>query len=158
MIFRGHKKLIAKQNFFLTVSIVVILLAMFSDAVETPTTLEGKKEDEMENTHKTDSLSMLILITLLIINVLMIWLFKIRRFEFFHETGVAMILGVVVGAIIKYSESRSQRKPLAVKLKNCGNITIAPKNVFVNINGTEYSYTLTGIRFPPHTSPPDEGN
>ena len=157
MFFKGCK-MINKVDVFLAGAIVAILCVMLSEAVETPTTLEGKKEDEMENTHKTDSLSMLILITLLIINVLMIWLFKIRRFEIFHETGVAMILGVVVGAIIKYSESRGEKKPLAVKLKNCGNITIAPKNVFVNINGTEYSYTLTGIRFPPHTSPPDEGN
>ena len=137
---------------------VVIHATRLTDALETPTTLEGKREDEMENTHKTDSLSMMILITLLIINVLMIWLFKIRRFEFFHETGVAMILGVIVGAIIKYSEDQGQKKPLAVKLKNCGNITFAPKNVFVSINGTEYSYTLTGIRYPLHTSPPDEGN
>ena len=113
MFFKGCK-MINKVDVFLAGAIVAILCVMLSEAVETPTTLEGKKEDEMENTHKTDSLSMLILITLLIINVLMIWLFKIRRFEIFHETGVAMILGVVVGAIIKYSESRGEKKPLAV--------------------------------------------
>ena len=124
---------------------------------ETPTTLEGKKEDEIDHSHMTDSLSMLILITLLIFNVLVIWLFKIRRFRIFHETGVAMIFGMMVGAIIRYSETQ-RRKPLTVKIKNCGNLTNAPQNVWVNINGTEYSYTLTGIHFPSHTSVTNEGN
>ena len=146
------------KNFLVALVTVFLFCVVSVETVETPTTLEGRKEDEMENTHKTDSLSMFILITLLIINVLMIWLFKIRRFEFFHETGVAMILGVMVGAIIKYSENHGHKKPLAVKIKNCGNITIAPKNVYVTINGTDYSYILTGIRFPPHTAPSDEGN
>ena len=104
------------KNFLVALVIVFLFCVVSVETVETPTTLEGRKEDEMENTHKTDSLSMFILITLLIINVLMIWLFKIRRFEFFHETGVAMILGVMVGAIIKYSENHGHKKPLAVKI------------------------------------------
>ena len=129
-----------------------------SNGFESPTTLEGKKEDEMEHSHKTDSLSMLILITLLIVNVLVIWLFKVRRFQCFHETGLAMIFGMAVGAMIKYSEIHNKKQPLAVKIKNCGNLTMAPHNVFVNINGTEYSYRLDGIRFPAQSPYTDEMN
>ena len=143
---------------FIPFLIAIPHLVIKANGFETPTSLEGKKEDEMEHSHKIDSLSLLILVTLLIINILMIWLFKIRRFQCFHETGVAMILGVAVGAIIKYSEVHSKKKTLAVQIKNCENLTMAPHDVFVNINGTEYSYKLAGIRFPPQSSPTDEGN
>lgn len=147
------------RYFHLWMFITIVFQIMLTvHGMETPTTLEGRKEDEMEHSHNTDSLSMMILITLLIVDVLIIWLFKIRRLQFIHETGVAMIIGVVVGALIKYSESQNQKKPLAVKIKNCGNLTNAPRSVFVNINGTEYSYNLIGIRFPSQTSPPEETN
>ena len=63
--------------------------------------LEGQKEEEIVSSHKTDSLSMLILICLLIATVLVIWLFKIKKFSIFHETGVAMIFGIIVGGIIR---------------------------------------------------------
>lgn len=109
--------------------------------------LEGKKEDEMENIYKIDSLSMFILIMFLIINVLMIWFFKICWFEFFYEIGVVMILGVVVGVIIKYFESYGYWKLVVVKLKNCGNIIFVFKNVYVIINGMDYLYILIGICF-----------
>lgn len=158
MIFRGYKKFIVKENLFLFVFIVVILLVMFFNVVEILIIFEGKKEDEMENIYKIDSLSMLIFIILLIINVFMIWFFKIWRFEFFYEIGVVMIFGVVVGVIIKYFESCSQRKLLVVKLKNCGNIIIVLKNVFVNINGIEYLYMLIGICFLFYIFLFDEGN
>ncbi|XP_031575309.1 sodium/hydrogen exchanger 9-like [Actinia tenebrosa] len=147
------------RHFHLWLFIAIASQIMWTvHGIETPTTLEGRKEDEMEHSHNTDSLSMMILITLLIVDVLIIWLFKIRRLQFIHETGVAMIIGVVVGFLIKYADNQNQRKPLAVKIKNCGNLTNAPRSVFVNINGTEYSYNLIGIRFPSQTSPPEESN
>ncbi|EDO43052.1 predicted protein, partial [Nematostella vectensis] len=118
----------------------------------------GKREDEMEHSHNTDSLSIMILIGLLIVDILVIWLFKIRRLKFIHETGVAMIIGVVVGALIKYSEVGHHKQPLSVKIKNCNNLTNAPQSVWVNINGTEYTYNLMGIRFPAQTQAPDETN
>lgn len=57
--------------------IVVILCVMLLEVVEMLIIFEGKKEDEMENIYKIDSFSMLILIMFLIINVFMIWFFKI---------------------------------------------------------------------------------
>ena len=34
--------------------------------------------------------------------VLTIWLFKHRRIRFLHETGLALIYGLIIGAIIRY--------------------------------------------------------
>lgn len=42
--------------------------------------------------------------------------------------------------------------------KNCGNIIIVFKNVFVNINGIEYFYILMGICFFFYIFLLDEGN
>ena len=67
---------------------------------EIPVKLEGKRESEIANSHNIDSLSMLIFTVLLILTVLMTWLFKIQRFRWFHETGVATVFGIVVGAVI----------------------------------------------------------
>lgn len=106
--------------------------------------LEGQKEEEISSSHKTDSLSMLILISLLIATVLVIWLFKLRKFSVFHETGVAMLFGIIVGGIIHLSEDQDGVEK-AVAIGNCENLTTAPRNVWMKINGTDYSYLLSGI-------------
>ncbi|XP_057315090.1 sodium/hydrogen exchanger 6-like [Hydractinia symbiolongicarpus] len=106
--------------------------------------LEGQKEEEISSSHKTDSLSMLILISLLIATVLVIWLFKLRKFSVFHETGVAMLFGIIVGGIIHLSEDQDGVEK-AVAIGNCENLTTAPRNVWMKINGTDYSYLLGGI-------------
>ncbi|XP_030748626.1 sodium/hydrogen exchanger 7 isoform X1 [Sitophilus oryzae] len=61
-----------------------------------------------QSTHIIDSLNLLSYTLLLILTVLTIWLFKHRRFSFIHETGLAVIYGLIVGAIIRYSGSTSQ--------------------------------------------------
>ena len=40
-----------------------------------------------------DNSIILLLVGLLILTVLTIWLFKLKRFRFFHETGVCMVYG-----------------------------------------------------------------
>ncbi|XP_076261567.1 na[+]/H[+] hydrogen exchanger 3 isoform X3 [Rhynchophorus ferrugineus] len=61
-----------------------------------------------QSTHRIDSLNLLSYTLLLILTVLTIWLFKHRRVSFLHETGLAVIYGLIVGAIIRYSGSTSQ--------------------------------------------------
>lgn len=113
---------------------------------EMPVKLEGKRESEMAASHKIDSFSMLIFITLLIVTVLMTWLFKIRRFRCFHETGVATVFGIVVGVVIKYSRFHPMYDN-SIRVENCNNLTVAPEILEVNINGTLYSYSFKGILF-----------
>uniref|UniRef100_A0A3P9B7N6 Sodium/hydrogen exchanger n=1 Tax=Maylandia zebra TaxID=106582 RepID=A0A3P9B7N6_9CICH len=55
-----------------------------------------------EESHRQDSFNMLTFILLLTLTILTIWLFKHRRVRFLHETGLAMIYGLLVGVILRY--------------------------------------------------------
>ncbi|XP_055122867.1 sodium/hydrogen exchanger 7 isoform X5 [Symphalangus syndactylus] len=59
-------------------------------------------EKEAEESHRQDSVSLLTFILLLTLTILTIWLFKHRRVRFLHETGLAMIYGLIVGVILRY--------------------------------------------------------
>ena len=55
--------------------------------------------------HKLDSLSLLLYTFLLTLTVVTIWLFKHRRVALIHETGLAIVYGLVIGAIIRLAAS-----------------------------------------------------
>ncbi|XP_076164400.1 na[+]/H[+] hydrogen exchanger 3 isoform X8 [Ptiloglossa arizonensis] len=57
--------------------------------------------------HRLDSLNLLLYTFLLILTVLTIWTFKHRRLRFLHETGLAVIYGLIIGAIIRYGFATS---------------------------------------------------
>ncbi|XP_046414742.1 sodium/hydrogen exchanger 7 isoform X2 [Neodiprion fabricii] len=66
-----------------------------------------KLDKKAQLLHRLDSLNLLLYTFLLILTVLTIWTFKHRRLRFLHETGLAVIYGLIVGAIIRYGFTNS---------------------------------------------------
>ncbi|KRG03293.1 sodium/hydrogen exchanger 7 isoform X3 [Drosophila mojavensis] len=68
-------------------------------AADTDITLDAKATLN----HRIQSLDLLVFVFLLALTVLTIWLFKHHRVSWLHETGLAVIYGLIVGAIIRYA-------------------------------------------------------
>ncbi|GCB74734.1 hypothetical protein scyTo_0003825, partial [Scyliorhinus torazame] len=99
-------------------------------------------EKEAEESHRQDSANLLLFILLLTLTILTIWLFKHRRFRFIHETGLAMIYGLLVGVILRYgipSTNSHGKVPIGCALQNRAVTTL-----LVNVSGKFYEYSLKG--------------
>ncbi|XP_030621424.1 sodium/hydrogen exchanger 6a [Chanos chanos] len=98
-------------------------------------------EKKAEESHRQDSADLLIFIMLLTLTILTIWLFKHRRFRFLHETGLAMIYGLLVGVVLRYG-IHVPRDVNSVTL-SC-HVNASPATLLVNVSGKFYEYTLKG--------------
>ncbi|XP_029646174.1 sodium/hydrogen exchanger 9 isoform X1 [Octopus sinensis] len=125
--------------------LAVIPCSMANVPNESPS-IEAQEEAYVTFRHKTDSLTILMLLTLLLLTILTIWLFKHRRFRFVHETGLSMIYGLVVGAVIRYAGGpSSHRVPPQAKLINAtATVENIPNSIylFLNISNSSHSETL----------------
>ncbi|XP_076877325.1 sodium/hydrogen exchanger 6a isoform X1 [Brachyhypopomus gauderio] len=98
-------------------------------------------EKKAEESHRQDSADLLIFILLLTLTILTIWLFKHRRFRFLHETGLAMIYGLLVGVVLRYG-IHVPRDINNVSLSCL--VDSSPATLLVNVSGKFYEYTLKG--------------
>ncbi|XP_077199513.1 sodium/hydrogen exchanger 7 isoform X2 [Paroedura picta] len=98
-------------------------------------------EKEAEESHRQDSVSLLTFILLLTLTILTIWLFKHRRVRFLHETGLAMIYGLIVGVILRYGTPSVSGQDKAF---SCSQQNRAFTTLLVNISGKYFEYTLKG--------------
>ncbi|KAJ3587879.1 hypothetical protein NHX12_011474 [Muraenolepis orangiensis] len=98
-------------------------------------------EKKAEESHRQDSADLLIFIMLLTLTILTIWLFKHRRFRFLHETGLAMIYGVLVGVVLRYAIHVP--RDISAATLSC-HVNASPATLLVNITGKFYEYTLKG--------------
>ncbi|XP_077163356.1 sodium/hydrogen exchanger 6 [Paroedura picta] len=108
-----------------------------------PVALEEEivSEKAAEASHRQDSANLLIFILLLTLTILTIWLFKHRRARFLHETGLAMIYGVLVGVVLRYGihvPSDVNNDTLKCQVQT------SPATLLLNISGKYYEYTLKG--------------
>uniref|UniRef100_A0A8C4QBD9 Cation/H+ exchanger transmembrane domain-containing protein n=1 Tax=Eptatretus burgeri TaxID=7764 RepID=A0A8C4QBD9_EPTBU len=109
-------------------------------------------EERIEATHRRDSGDLLIFALLLTLTILTIWLFRRRRFRFLHETGLAMIYGLLVGAILRYTTG-SLATPQPPRL-NCS-LAERPSTLLINASGRVLEYTLRG-EITGSSTPPQE--
>ncbi|XP_059678835.1 sodium/hydrogen exchanger 9 [Gavia stellata] len=75
---------------------------------------------------------------LLILTILTIWLFKNHRFRFLHETGGAMLYGLVMGLIIRYATKASDIESGTVY--ECEKLKSGPSTLLINITNQVYEY------------------
>ncbi|XP_026226475.1 sodium/hydrogen exchanger 6-like [Anabas testudineus] len=94
-----------------------------------------------EESHRQDSANLLIFIMLLTLTILTIWLFKHQRFRFLHETGLAMIYGLLVGVILRFGVHVPQS--MSDVMLSCA-VNASPATLLVNVSGRFYEYTLRG--------------
>ncbi|XP_064182314.1 sodium/hydrogen exchanger 6-like [Anguilla rostrata] len=120
------------------VSFLVCLCAINADDSAMENIVTEKKAEE---SHRQDSADLLIFIMLLTLTILTIWLFKHRRFRFLHETGLAMIYGLLVGVVLRYG-IHVPRDINNVTL-SC-HVNASPPTLLVNVSGKFYEYTLKG--------------
>ncbi|XP_078067859.1 sodium/hydrogen exchanger 6a isoform X1 [Mustelus asterias] len=96
-------------------------------------------EKEAEESHRQDSANLLLFILLLTLTILSIWLFKHRRFRFLHESGLAMVYGLLAGVVLRYGihvPTDVNNVTLSCELED------SPATLLINVSGKFYEYTM----------------
>ncbi|XP_018409922.1 PREDICTED: sodium/hydrogen exchanger 9-like [Nanorana parkeri] len=101
------------------------------------------------------ALELLVFNFLLILTILTIWLFKNRRFRFLHETGGAMVYGLVMGLIIRYATKSYEQGNGAVY--DCESLKSNPAMLLINVTDHVYQYEYRG-EINKHNVYNDQGN
>ncbi|RZF39242.1 hypothetical protein LSTR_LSTR010336 [Laodelphax striatellus] len=111
--------------------IFTFFLLFFENARSASTDIELDAKAQL--IHRIDSLNLLLYTFLLILTVLTIWLFKHRRFRFLHETGLAVIYGLIVGAMIRYIGSTTTKLHMSVEPQKADayNLSLPPDTLWL---------------------------
>ncbi|XP_034033964.1 sodium/hydrogen exchanger 6-like [Thalassophryne amazonica] len=120
----------------------VVLVRCYGDSINNNNANENAATERIaEESHRQDSADLLIFILLLTLTILTIWLFKHRRFRFLHETGLAMIYGLLVGMILRFGVHVPQT--MSNVIPGCA-VNSSPATMLVNVSGRFFEYTLKG--------------
>uniref|UniRef100_A0A5K3FPE1 Na_H_Exchanger domain-containing protein n=1 Tax=Mesocestoides corti TaxID=53468 RepID=A0A5K3FPE1_MESCO len=114
-----------------------------------------KTQARIEHEHRIDNVYMLSYTILMALTVLTIWLFKHRRFRYIHETGLAVIYGLIVGAIFRYGVPErfmtKQVYDLPPASGNSCSLTLPPERAIIKLTVMKpekvsryYHYSLEG--------------
>ncbi|XP_076323667.1 sodium/hydrogen exchanger 9-like isoform X2 [Tachypleus tridentatus] len=103
--------------------VLYVLLVYFYDKANANAPTDIRLDEKARGIHRIDSQNILAYVCLLILTVCTIWLFKRRRARFLHETGLAIIYGLVIGAIIRYGAEDTEVSFVNVKTAS-DNVTI----------------------------------
>ncbi|XP_066097648.1 sodium/hydrogen exchanger 9 [Saccopteryx bilineata] len=92
---------------------------------------------------------------LLILTILTIWLFKNHRVRFLHETGGAMLYGLLMGLILRYATAPTDVQSGTVY--ECGKLAFGPATLLVNVTDHVYEYKYKR-EISQHNVGPHQGN
>ncbi|KAG9272654.1 sodium/hydrogen exchanger 6 [Astyanax mexicanus] len=138
----GKVKAAAGARGALLLALLAGLCALFRGCGAEDSAMENiVTEKKAEESHRQDSADLLIFIMLLTLTILTIWLFKHRRFRFLHETGLAMIYGLLVGVVLRYGIHVP--RDINNVTMSC-HVNSSPATLLVNVSGKFYEYTLKG--------------
>ncbi|XP_042195329.1 sodium/hydrogen exchanger 9 [Callorhinchus milii] len=95
---------------------------------------------DVRESHRRESVQLLVFNFLLIVTILTIWLFKHRRVRFLHETGGAMFYGLLMGLILRYTIPPTD--PANRVVHSCSSVTTSPVTLLLNVTDRlcEYEY------------------
>ncbi|KAM9378477.1 sodium/hydrogen exchanger 9 [Phaethornis superciliosus] len=97
--------------------------------------VSAKDEDQF---YHQGAVELLVFNFLLILTILTIWLFKTHRFRFLHETGGAMLYGLIMGLILRYATKASDVESGTVY--QCEKLISGPSTLLINITNQVYEY------------------
>lgn len=91
----------AERKLFVSFWFLLVLpFVMAETQIEDADRANEKEAAEKEKKYSAiDTAFLLVMMFLLIITVLTVWLFKVKRFRFLHETGVCMIYGKLLSPV-----------------------------------------------------------
>uniref|UniRef100_A0A4W4F6Z3 Sodium/hydrogen exchanger n=1 Tax=Electrophorus electricus TaxID=8005 RepID=A0A4W4F6Z3_ELEEL len=112
-----------------------------TDSNSTTGLVDAVTERQAEESHRQDSTKVLVFTLLLTLTILTIWLFKHRRFRFLHETGLAMIYGLLVGVILRFGVH--VQPDVSNSTLTCVGKS-RPSSLLLNVSGHLYEYELRG--------------
>ncbi|XP_045143404.1 sodium/hydrogen exchanger 9 [Echinops telfairi] len=112
----------------------------------------GKDKDQSQH---QGAVELLVFNFLLILTILTIWLFKNHRFRFLHETGGAMLYGLIMGLILRYVTAPTDIESGTVY--DCGKLPFSPSTLLVNITDQVYEYKFKR-EISQHNINPHQGN
>lgn len=96
--------------------------------------------------HEEDAGILLVFVILLTCVVITIWALKKKSVRFLHETGLALIYGLIVGAIIRYATPSNPDGNAKNDVTSCENLTRADDIIIVKINDSELWYHCTTFK------------
>ncbi|CAH1245831.1 SLC9A6 [Branchiostoma lanceolatum] len=106
---------------------------------------EKDSERAAEDDHKLDSLNLMMFLFLLVLTIITVWLFKHRRFRYLHETGLALLYGLIVGVIIRYTSNEVvPQKPVSQIVPVSSIDGEPPANIVLNVSAGEYLFSNQG--------------
>ena len=85
--------------------ILVLALLGIVQAVQGASVIDVQIDQKKTQDHIADSVDLFIYICLLCLTILTLWVFKAKKIQTLHETGLAIIYGLCVGLLLRITGS-----------------------------------------------------